>query len=162
MGDKIFQPKDGFDRQPIQVLKQREGSRRHLAECGAVVGAGEALCDGPFEQRHPLLGGHGLQQGQHALFLHRLNDDQWVTGADQGAEVMDAGCQGHTSAMLACEVRVTKRTDICYLDSGAVLDTDFAQRKPMVAERCAGGEPLRVAVRSMMILLFHDPPRTLR
>ena len=144
------------------MLKQRQRSGCHFAERGAVVGAGEALCDGPLEQRHALLCGHGLQQGQHALFLHRLNDDQWMAGADQGAEVVDAGCQGHTNAMLACEVRVTKRTGVCYLGSGAGAATDFAQRKPIVAERCAGGEPLRVAVRSMMILLFHDPPRTLR
>ncbi|MEK7305376.1 MAG: hypothetical protein AAB034_04415, partial [Nitrospirota bacterium] len=114
MRRKIFQPEDRFDRQPIQVLKQRQRSRRHLAERGAVVGAGEALCDGPFEQRHALLCGHGLQQAQHALFFHRLNHDQWMTGADQSAEVVDAGCQGHKNVMLACEVRVTKRTDVCY------------------------------------------------
>src|SRR5215475_10271658 len=40
------------------------------------------------------------------------------------------------------------------------LGRDWAQRKPIVADRCSGLEPLRVAVRSMMILLFHEPPRT--
>jgi hypothetical protein len=31
----------------------------------------------------------------------------------------------------------------------------------MVADRWSGGAPLRVAVRSMIALLFHDPPRRL-
>ena len=37
---------------------------------------------------------------------------------------------------------------------------DCAHRKPIVADRWSGLKPLRVAVRSMMILLFHEPPRT--
>lgn len=37
---------------------------------------------------------------------------------------------------------------------------DRAQRKPMVASRCCGKAPPRVAVRSIRGVLFHDPPRT--
>ena len=36
---------------------------------------------------------------------------------------------------------------------------DFAQRNPMVGARWSGGAPLRVAARSIIGLLFHDPPR---
>lgn len=38
---------------------------------------------------------------------------------------------------------------------------DFAQRKPIVADRWSGGAPPRVAARSIWGLLFQDPPRTL-
>lgn len=64
--------------------------------------------------------------------------------------------------MLARWWSVTKKTAVYYLGFGAVSAADFAQRNPTVADRCSGGEPLRVAVRSMITLLFHDPPRTLR
>ena len=42
----------------------------------------------------------------------------------------------------------------------SVTTDDRAQRKPIVADRWSGLKPLRVAVRSMMILLFQEPPRT--
>ena len=45
-----------------------------------------------------------------------------------------------------------------YLD---YYEGDFAQRKPMVGERCSGEAPPRVAARSMWGLLFQEPPRTL-
>lgn len=45
-----------------------------------------------------------------------------------------------------------------YLDY--YYEVDFTQRNPMVGERCSGKAPPRVAVRSIMGLLFQEPPRT--
>lgn len=58
-------------------------------------------------------------------------------------------------------MRMVTNQVIRYFPLAEVLTEDCAQRKPTVAERWSGAAPLRVAVRSMMILLFHEPPRTL-
>lgn len=60
-------------------------------------------------------------------------------------------------------MRRRTRQAIDYFVPRTVLsgDVDCAQRNPMVADRWSGPEPLRVAVRSMIGLLFHEPPRTL-
>ena len=51
--------------------------------------------------------------------------------------------------MVARGSDVTKKTAVYYLGFGAVSSADFAQRSPTVADRCSGGEPLRVAVRKV-------------
>jgi hypothetical protein len=61
--------------------------------------------------------------------------------------------------MLARGWGAAKKSGDCYGAVGAGWADDFAQRKPIVAERWSGGAPLRVAARNMMGLLFHDPPR---
>ena len=88
---EIFEPEDRLDCQALQMLEESQGCGRHFAQCGYVVGPGEASRDGPFEQRHTFLGGNGLQQRPYPLLFHRFDDNQRVARANEGAEIVDAG-----------------------------------------------------------------------
>ncbi len=161
MRAQIFQPEDAFHRQAVQMLEQGEGCGGQLVPRRRLVGASQPSGDRPFEQRQTFLGGDGLEQPQDAFFLHRLDDDERMARTDQGAEIMHTRGERHQRAMLARRPRPSKKTGDCYGERDAGAGMDLAQRKPMVAERWSGGAPLRVAVRSMIDLLFHDPPRRL-
>jgi len=79
-----------------------------------------------------------------------------------------SSCHTFLPPCLKGEGEVQERGDIEYKEGGEFAleyldyyEGDFAQRKPMVGDRCSGEAPPRVAVRSMWGLLFQEPPRTL-
>lgn len=108
---EVLEPEDAFNRQSMEMLKDGEGRGGQLAEALSFFWPGEPSRNRPLEQRHPFLGGHGLEQGQHPVFFHGLDDNERVGGADQGAEIMHGRGEGHRSVMLPRGSQLTKQRD---------------------------------------------------
>jgi hypothetical protein len=131
---QIFEPEDRFDGQSVEMLEERRRSGGEFVDGLGVVAPRQAAGDRPFEQWHPFLRRHGLEEGEHALLFHRFDHDKRMGGANESTEIVHAGGDRHRCDMLSRGRLLTKQRGDCGPVRGDaqtdLFDTPVRHRSP--------------------------------